>query len=113
MPYDEGIAAVMREDLAGIRGIAEKKMFGGLAFMLEGNLVCGAYRDRGMFRVGKAREAEARAVPGTREMDFNGRPMGGMVEALPGALADDETRGRLMALALDHARSLPAKPPSS
>lgn len=109
MAIDEGIAQMMRDDLAGEAGIEEKKMFGGLAFMRHGNMVCGTYRDRGMFRVGKAREAEARAVPGTREMDFNGRPMGGMVEASPEALADDTRRGRLLALALDHARSLPAK----
>jgi hypothetical protein len=42
-------------------------------------------------------------------MDFNGRPMGGMVEALPEALADDSARAVLTALALDHARSLPPK----
>ena len=109
MAIDEGIAQLMRDDLAGEPGIAERKMFGGLAFMLDGNMVCGTYRDRGMFRVGKEREAEARAVPGTREMDFNGKSMGGMVEASPEALADDVRRGRLMALALDHARALPAK----
>ena len=107
--YDEGIAQLMRDDLAAEAGITERKMFGGLAFMLEGNMVCGTYRDRGMFRVGKERETEARAVPGTAEMAFNGRPMGGMVEASPDALADDGLRGRLMALALDHARSLSPK----
>ncbi len=109
MAYDEGIAAMMRDDLDGIAGITERKMFGGLAFMLDGNMVCGTYRDRGMFRVGKEREADARALPGTREMDFNGRPMGGMVEALPEVLADDAARKALMALALDYAQSLPPK----
>lgn len=109
MAYDEGIAAMMRDDLDGIAGITERKMFGGLAFMLDGNMDCGTYRDRGMFRVGKEREADARALPGTREMDFNGRPMGGMVEALPEALADDAARKALTGLALDYARSLPPK----
>ncbi len=109
MAYDEGLAQIMRDDLKDIDGIAERRMFGGLAFPFDGHMVCGVHSGGGMFRVGKPREAEARAVPGTGPMMFTGRPMGGMVDVDDALLADDERRGRLLTLALDHARSLPPK----
>ena len=55
MPYDETLAAALRDALAGHGNIGERKMFGGLCFLLDGNMVAGAYRDRGMVRVGKAK----------------------------------------------------------
>ena len=56
MAYDEGLAEILRGDLADLPGIAEKKMFGGMAFMLNGNMLCGVHQAGGMFRVGKANE---------------------------------------------------------
>ena len=109
MTYDEGEAELLREALAGQSGISERRMFGGLAFMLDRNMVCGIHRDGAIFRVGKDREAEARAIPGTGPMELTGRPMGGMVEADADALADDRRRGQLMELALAHAKSLSLK----
>jgi TfoX/Sxy family transcriptional regulator of competence genes len=109
MAVDEGLAELLREALAGEAGVVEKRMFGGLAFMLRGNMVCGTYRDRGMFRVGKGQAAEALGLPGTQVMAMGGRAMPGMVEALPEAMADDAVRGRLLALALAFAGSLPEK----
>lgn len=108
MAYDEGLAQLLRDDLAD-RRVTEKKMFGGLCLMLNGNMLCGVHKGGGMFRVGKEREAEALAVPGARPMNFTGRPMGGMVECTPEALGDDATRARLLGLALDFTASLPAK----
>jgi TfoX/Sxy family transcriptional regulator of competence genes len=109
MAVDEGLAELLREALAGEDGVVEKRMFGGLAFMLRGNMVCGTFRDRGMFRVGKTREAEALALPGTQVMAMGERAMPGMVEALPAAMGDDAVRGRLLALALAFTGALPAK----
>ncbi len=109
MAHDEGLAEMMRDDLAEQPGITERRMFGGLAFMLHGHMVCGVHRDGAMFRVGKPREAEARAIPGTGPMEFTGRPMGGMVAADAEAMADDHRRQRLLALALANAASLPPK----
>ena len=79
MAYDEGLTELMRGDLADIQGISEKKMFGGVAFMLNGNMVCGVHTHGGMYRVGKDRETAARAIDGAGSMDFTGRPMGGMI----------------------------------
>jgi TfoX/Sxy family transcriptional regulator of competence genes len=109
MAYDEGLAALLREDLADEGGIAERKMFGGLAFLLHGHMVCGVHSGGGMFRVGKANEAAALAIDGAGPMMFTGRPMGGMIEVADEALADDIRRQAWLALALGHARSLPPK----
>lgn len=109
MAYDEGLAAMMRDDLADQHGISEKKMFGGLCFLMNGNMVCGVHAGGGMFRVGKPREAEARAIDGAGELTFTGRPMGGMIEVDDDALADDERRVKWIALAVANAASLPAK----
>ena len=109
MAYDEGLAELMRGDLVDIEGMAEKKMFGGLAFMLHGNMVCGVHSGGGMFRVGKPREEAALAIDGAGPMTFTGRKMGGMVDADDNAVADDMRRGQLIALSLENARSLPPK----
>jgi len=109
MAYDEGLAELMRGDLADEPGITEKKMFGGLCFLRDGNMVCGVHQGGGMFRVGKAREVAALAVEGARPMTFTGRKMGGMVDVSDEALADDARRAVLMGLALTNARGLPAK----
>ena len=109
MAYDEGLAEVMRGDLADEPEINERKMFGGLCFLRAGHMVCGVHKDGAMYRVGKDREARARAIPGTGPMTFTGRPMGGMVDADKDLVADDHRRRTLLALALDHARSLPPK----
>jgi TfoX/Sxy family transcriptional regulator of competence genes len=109
MAYDTGLAQLMREDLAGVPGISEKNMFGGLCFLNYGNMVAGLHKGGGMFRVGKANEAAALAVAGTGPMMFTGRPMGGMIDANDDCVADDARRGTLMSLALAHAKTLPPK----
>ncbi|WP_412554594.1 TfoX/Sxy family protein [Shimia sp. MIT1388] len=109
MAYDEGHATLMREDLANIDGITEKKMFGGLCFLLHGNMVCGVHKDGGMARVGKAREAEALEIEGVDPLSFTGRKMGGMVDLSEDLLGDDTRRAQVIALALTNAQSLPPK----
>lgn len=109
MAYDEGLAQLMRDDLADRPGIAEKKMFGGICFLLDGNMVCGVHKGGGMFRVGKDREAAALAIEGLGEMTFTGRKMGGMVDVSEDCLSDEDARAALMALALANAAALPPK----
>ena len=80
MAHDPHLAELMREALKGRAGISEKKMFGGVCFLLNGNMFAGvANHDSFMFRVGKDLEAEALARPGARPMDFTGRKMGGLI----------------------------------
>ncbi len=109
MAYDQVLVEILRDDLSQEVGITEKKMFGGLAFMHQGNMLCGVSPKGVMFRVGKENEARALAIAGTREMDFTGRRMGGFVEVSEEAFADDTSRAGLMVLALGFVAALPAK----
>ena len=77
--YNEADAARMRSALKGTRGIAEKKMFGGVCFLLREHMLCGIGEPGFMFRVGKEQEAAALARPGASPIVFNGRRFGGMV----------------------------------
>ena len=109
MAYDEGLAETFRGALTGRAGVTEKKMFGGLCFLLQGNMLCGTYRGGGMYRVGKANEAAALALPHVRPMTMTGRAMPGLVDVDREAIADPALRDRLLALALDFVGGLPAK----
>ncbi len=64
MPYDPGLAQLFRDDLAHLP-LTEKKMFGGLCFMVHGHMVGGVHKGGAMVRVGKPNEAAALAMPGT------------------------------------------------
>lgn len=108
MPFSEAIADIMRADIGVEPGLSEKKMFGGLAFMLHGNMVCGVTKDGGMYRVGKASEQAALDL-GALPLSFTGRKMGGMVELDAGGFEDDGLRQKLTELSLANAASLPAK----
>jgi TfoX/Sxy family transcriptional regulator of competence genes len=109
MAYDEALARTLRDALAGRNGVSERKMFGGLCFMLDGNMLCGTYRGGGMYRVGKANEAAALALPHVRPMTMTGRAMPGLVDVDREAITDSELRSRLLGLAFDFVGSLPAK----
>ncbi len=108
MTYSSEMAETMRADLGVEPGLSEKKMFGGLCFLLHGNMVCGVHTDWGMFRVGKAMEPDA-LKNGAQPLSFTGRKMGGMVELDRGCYDDDGLRRWLIDLSLTHAASLPPK----
>lgn len=108
MAYDPGLAELMREatrDLA----ISEKKMFGGICFLLHGHMLCGIHKNGAMFRVGKDNDANARAIPGVKDMMFTGRPMSGMVDASEETIANEDHLARLIALARGYVETLPPK----
>lgn len=109
MAYDEGHAALMREALADEPGVSEKKMFGGLCFLKDGNMICGVHTGGGMARVGKIAEPDACQIDGVAPLSFTGRKMGGMVDVSEDVLGDDDRRAQIITMALDYARSLPSK----
>ncbi len=84
-------------------------MFGGLAFMCHGNMACGVIGSELMVRVGVNGWADALTRPHTREMDFTGRSMKGMVYVEPDGYASDEDLTAWIERGLAFARSLPAK----
>jgi TfoX/Sxy family transcriptional regulator of competence genes len=79
MSYDEALADRIRRSLGPRPDVTEKKMFGGLAFLLGGKMFCGIVKGELMVRVGPERYAAALAQPHVRPMDFTGRPMEGYV----------------------------------
>ena len=109
MAYDEGHAEILRDHLASLPDIVEKKMFGGLCFMLSGNMLCGVHKGGAMFRVGKDNEQAALAIEGTSPLSFTKKKMGGMLDVDADLIENDERRADLMALALEFVGSLPAK----
>ena len=89
MPYDEGLAQRIRELLDDDPRIGEKRMFGGVAFLANGNMAIGIIRDELMVRVGRDAHDAAVALPHARAMDFTGRPMRGFVQVAPPGFAED------------------------
>ena len=79
MAYDEKLADRIRRAIGPRGDVIEKKMFGGVAFLLGGKMFCGIVKDDLMVRVGPERYEAALAEPHVRPMDFTGRPMNGYV----------------------------------
>ena len=109
MAYDEDLADRVREQLASEPAVAEKAMFGGLAFLLEGNMAVGISGDDLMVRVGPDASDDALARPHTRPFDMTGRPMKGWILVAPEGVAGERDLAAWVARGADFARSLPAK----
>ncbi len=104
----------LTEKIRGIIGddpnVSERKMFGGVCFLLNGNMLCGSTKQGDlMLRVGKDRQAQARSRPHAREMDFTGRPMAGFVFVDPDGINDKAQLEDWIALATEFVASLPPK----
>ena len=100
---------LLNDDLAPVRGLTEKAMFGGRAWLLNGNLLCGARADGMLVRLGKGNDAWALATPGIAAMVSRGRQMQGWIRAAPEVYENDALRRKLLRAALDFTRSLPRK----
>ena len=113
MARDAVAEARFRDALAGLEGISEKRMMGGMCFFLDGNMLGGADRPGGgdarfMFRVGKPNAEDALGRPGAQPVVMGGRAMGGMVFVDALDCGAEALRG-WVALVLEFAGSLPAK----
>ena len=126
MAYDEQLADRGRNALSprkglrpetlpeGLRpeapeGLMEKKVFGGLSFMLRGNMCCGVIGEDLVVRVGPDQHEQLLAEPHARPMDFTGRSMKGFVYVGPGGYRSDEALARWVKRGVDFALSLPSK----
>lgn len=109
MAYDEGLAQRVREEMEELSGYTEKKMFGGVGFMLYGNMANGVIGEDLIVRVGKEQYESALAQPQARPFDMTGRPMTGWVVLAGAAYASDEDLRAWVQRGVDTARSLPAK----
>ena len=109
MTFDEQLAARIRAHLAKRAGVAERKMFGGITFLLRGHMCCGVHRDALIVRLGPEEAGPALAEPHTRVFDLTGRPMKAWVLVEPKGLATDGHLGKWVDRAAHWAGSLPPK----
>ena len=109
MAYDEELAGRIRKVLARRRGVSERKMFGGIAFLHHGNMFCGVNGRDLMLRLGKDGAEAALDERHTREMDFTGTPLSTMVYVSPAGFRDEESLKGWVMRALDYAKTLPKK----
>jgi hypothetical protein len=107
--FDEGLAERVREVLDDKDLLTEKKMFGGLCFLLGGNMCCGIVGEELMLRVGPDAYEATLAREHAREMDFTGRSMRGMVYVHTDGLAEDNQLAEWVGMAVAFAGQLPAK----
>ena len=109
MAYSEEHAGILRDELSSLDGVTEKRMFGGLCFMLNGNMLCGVHKGGGMARVGKENEAAALDFEGIEPLSFTGRKMGGMVDIDEEVFEGEQTLRAVLCLAREFVESLPPK----
>ena len=111
MAYDEELARRIRDQLEDREGVSEKKMFGGIAFLIRGLMVVGVSGSSLMVRVGKENHADSLRREHVREMDFTGKPMQGYVFVdAPGIASADDLRFWIERCER-YVATLPARPP--
>jgi TfoX/Sxy family transcriptional regulator of competence genes len=109
MAYDQGLAQRIREELDQIPNLSEKEMFGGIGFMVNGNMACGVNKEEMIVRVGPENYDQALKKPHTRVFDFTGRPMKGWVMIAPEGYESDEDLKYWIEQGVSFAQSLPQK----
>jgi TfoX N-terminal domain len=109
MAYSEVLADRIRHQTGSNPNVAEKKMFGGVAFMNQGNMAVGVSNDELMVRVGLEGYEEAIADPGVRDFDMTGKRMKGWVLVGPQTIADDSDLNDWIDVGMEFAGSLPPK----
>jgi len=107
--YDEGLAERIRGVLEERKDVSEKRMFGGLAFLVRGHMSVGIVKDRLMVRVGPEVYDRLLEQPHARKMDFTGRPMKGFLYVTPPGLESDADLERWVGRGVAFATALPAK----
>lgn len=109
MAYDEGLATRLREMIGAEPGLAEKKMFGGLAMLLYGNMAVGVHGENLIVRTDPGQQERLLAEPGARVFDLTGRPMKGWLLVDRAGCAEDADLRRWVDRGVAYAHSLPPK----
>ena len=109
MAFDEALAERIRRGLARKRGVEEKKMFGGVGFLLDGNMLVGVWKDSLIVRLGPEEGDEALKEPHVREFDITGRAMKGWVLVAPEGVENDDQLSGWVQRAVKFVGKLPAK----
>lgn len=109
MAYDEQLAERIRRKIGRKKGLIEKKMFGGLAFLLNGNMCCGVHGKELIVRLEPEKTDAALSKPNTFIFHLSGRPMKAWILVKPAGLKDEKTLSSWIRVGLDYASSLPKK----
>jgi TfoX/Sxy family transcriptional regulator of competence genes len=109
MAFDEGLAARIRGVLDSRADVDERKMFGGIAYLVAGNMACGVMGEDLMVRMAPGDAAALESEPGARRFDMGGRPMKGWLLVAPEITADDGELERWVRRGEEFAASLPPK----
>ncbi len=109
MPYNEPLAERIRKELKSRKGISERKMFGGICFMKNGNMAFGIESNRLMVRVGPKKYEECLKRPHARVMDFTGRPLKGFIFVSEKGFKTPVSLRKWIELGMNFAGSLPVK----
>jgi TfoX/Sxy family transcriptional regulator of competence genes len=109
MAFDESLAERIRHALARRKGIADKKMFGGIGFLLNGNMCVGVWKDSLIVRLDPDDTDDALKEAFVKEFDITGRPMKGWVLVEPGGIQNDKSLKEWIVRAVKFVGKLPAK----
>ena len=109
MAFSEALAERIRQGLARLKGIEEKKMFGWVGFLLHGNLLVGVWKDSLIVRLGPDEGDEALREPHVKEFNITGRPMKGWVLVESEGVEGDGQLKDWIERATTFVRTLPAK----
>jgi hypothetical protein len=109
MAFDADLAARIRDALARIRNVVEKKMFGGVGFLLDGHMLVGVWKDALIARIGPDAYDDALLEPHVGVFDITGRPMRGWVMVEPEGVEDDQQLAVWVGRAVAFVGTLPAK----
>lgn len=109
MAFDSTLAARIRAILAGRKDIEERKMFGGVGFLLNGNMLVGVWKDSIIVRLGHDRYDDALVEQHVREFDITGKPMKGWIMVEPGGVKDDHQLKDWIGRATTFVKTLPKK----
>lgn len=109
MAFDDQLADRIRQQLSQRQDVIEKRMFGGLAFLINGNLACGVHGSEMIVRLDPKQTEQALSKPHTRVFDLSGRPMKGWILVQPKGLTTKAALSKWLQVGLKYASSLPAK----
>jgi TfoX/Sxy family transcriptional regulator of competence genes len=109
MAYNLSLAERIRDELKSIPGLQEKKMFGGIGFIIHGNMACGVHGEDLIVRTGPDNYQAALTQPHTRPFDMTGKPMAGWILVDPKGYAVESDLRRWVRQGVKFAQSLPPK----
>ncbi len=109
MAYDEALAQRIRAALPNVPGLTETKMFGGIGFLVHGNMACGVNGENLIVRIRPDATDAALAEPAVRVFDMTGRPMKGWIVVEPAGVQSADNLKHWIAQGIAFAQSLPPK----